>query len=113
MTGFGGTLFSEAKDRELGPARVRAWNDWVYEERHRPYPERIIPLGITFLADAELELAPVIGADRIVWASDYPHLDATFPGVVRELEEHLASLPPDVQEQVRGANAARLYGLTA
>ncbi len=56
-------------------------------------------------------LAPLIGEDRIVWASDYPHLDATFPGVVRELEEHLAKLSPSAQDKVRGANAARLYGL--
>jgi predicted TIM-barrel fold metal-dependent hydrolase len=56
-------------------------------------------------------LTPVIGEDRIVWASDYPHLDATFPGVVRELEEHLLKLPPSAQDKVRGANAARLYGL--
>ena len=27
VTGFGGTLFSEAKDRELGLACMRAWND--------------------------------------------------------------------------------------
>jgi predicted TIM-barrel fold metal-dependent hydrolase len=58
-------------------------------------------------------LAPLIGHDRIVWASDYPHLDATFPGVVRELEEGLALLSPAVQQQIRGDNAARLYGLAA
>ena len=58
-------------------------------------------------------LAPLIGEDRIVWASDYPHLDATFPGVVRELEEQLAKLPPGARELVRGANAARLYGLAS
>jgi uncharacterized protein len=56
-------------------------------------------------------LAPLIGEDRIVWASDYPHLDATFPGVVRELEEHLVKLPASAQDKVRGGNAARLYGL--
>jgi predicted TIM-barrel fold metal-dependent hydrolase len=56
-------------------------------------------------------LAPVIGEDRIVWASDYPHLDATFPGVVDELEEHLVKLPPSARDKVRGANAATLYGL--
>lgn len=56
-------------------------------------------------------LMPVIGEDRIVWASDYPHLDATFPGVVRELEEHLVKLPASAQNKVRGANAAKLYGL--
>ncbi|HLY37478.1 MAG TPA: amidohydrolase family protein, partial [Candidatus Binatia bacterium] len=29
----------------------------------------------------------LVGADRIIWASDYPHPDAKFPGVVKELEE--------------------------
>lgn len=56
-------------------------------------------------------LTPVIGEERILWASDYPHLDATFPGVVRELEEHLTKLTDSAQDKVRGANAARLYGL--
>ncbi len=59
VTGFGGTLFSEARDPELGLACVRAWNDWVYEEWHQPYPDRIIPLGITFLADPEQGAAEI------------------------------------------------------
>ena len=53
VTGFGGILFSEAKDPELGLACVRAWNDWLFEAWHSPYPDRIVPLGITFLADPE------------------------------------------------------------
>lgn len=57
-------------------------------------------------------LAPLIGVERIVWASDYPHLDATFPGVVRELEEGLAPLPAATRDLIRGANAAGLYGLS-
>ncbi len=56
-------------------------------------------------------MTPIIGEDRIVWASDYPHLDATFPGVVDELDEHLQKLPSTAQDKVRGANAAALYGL--
>lgn len=59
VTGFGGTLFSEAKDQELGLACVQAWNDWVYEEWHLAYPERIIPLGITFLSDPEKGAAEI------------------------------------------------------
>ncbi len=53
VTGFGGTLFSELEDTEFGLACVRAWNDWLFEEWYGPYPERIVPLGITYLADAE------------------------------------------------------------
>jgi predicted TIM-barrel fold metal-dependent hydrolase len=53
VTGFGGTLFSELKDQEFGLACVRAWNDWLFEEWYTKYPDRIIPLGITYLTDAE------------------------------------------------------------
>ncbi len=53
VTGFGGTLFSEARDPELGLACMRAWNDWLYEEWYSAYPDRIVPLGVTFLADPE------------------------------------------------------------
>jgi predicted TIM-barrel fold metal-dependent hydrolase len=38
---------------------VRAYNDWLYEGWYGPYPQRIIPLGITWLQDAKL------GADEI------------------------------------------------
>jgi predicted TIM-barrel fold metal-dependent hydrolase len=53
VTGFGGTLFSETKDQALGLACVRAWNDWLFEEWYGSYPDRIVPLGITYLSDPE------------------------------------------------------------
>jgi predicted TIM-barrel fold metal-dependent hydrolase len=52
-----------------------------------------------------------VGADRIVWASDYPHPDAKIPGIVRELEEATRTLDPAQQRLIFGENAARLYGL--
>lgn len=51
ITGFCGRVFSAAKDPQLGLAVTRAWNDWLFDEWYSPYPERIIPLGITWLAD--------------------------------------------------------------
>ena len=36
--------------------------------------------------------SPLVGADRIIWASDYPHPDAKFPGVTEELAEALEGL---------------------
>jgi uncharacterized protein len=56
-------------------------------------------------------LAPLIGERRIVWGSDYPHHDATFPGAVDTLRHTMALLDPDVQARILGANAAELYGL--
>lgn len=59
ITGFCGRVFSQADDPELGLAVTRAWNDWLYEGWYSPYPERIIPLGITWLTDAELGAAEI------------------------------------------------------
>ena len=52
-----------------------------------------------------------VGADRIVWASDYPHPDAKIPGVVRELEEATETLRPEQRRMIFGDNAARLYSI--
>ena len=57
---------------------------------------------------AESEL---VGADRIIWASDYPHPDAKIPGVVDDLREAMEGLPQSAQERIFGLNAVDLYGL--
>jgi predicted TIM-barrel fold metal-dependent hydrolase len=56
--------------------------------------------------------SPYVGADRIIWASDYPHPDAKFPGVVDELLEAAEKLDPDEQKKIVGENAALLYGIS-
>ena len=56
-------------------------------------------------------LAPFVGAGRIVWGSDYPHHDATFPGAVDTLRATIAPLPPATQAKVLGLNAQGIYRL--
>ena len=53
-----------------------------------------------------------IGADYFIWASDYPHVDASF-GTVEEMRKRVAPLPLEDQRKVLGANALRFYGLEA
>jgi predicted TIM-barrel fold metal-dependent hydrolase len=57
--------------------------------------------------------SPLVGADRIIWASDYPHPDAKIPGVVDELREATATLSDAERARILGLNAAELYGLPA
>jgi len=83
VTGFGGTLFSEAKDPELGLACVRAWNDWLFEEWYSPHPDRIVPLGITYLTDAQQ------GAEEI-----RRNAKRGFTAVTLPEQPHNAGLPP-------------------
>ena len=52
-----------------------------------------------------------LGADAMLWSSDYPHNDSTWPnskGVIAKLEAQLA--PADLRK-VLNQNVARLYGL--
>jgi predicted TIM-barrel fold metal-dependent hydrolase len=58
-------------------------------------------------------LAPRIGADRMLWSSDFPHSDAKYPGVVAELRAHAADLAPETRAKLFGANAVRMYGIPA
>jgi predicted TIM-barrel fold metal-dependent hydrolase len=53
-----------------------------------------------------------LGEDYMIWASDYPHLDASF-GVVDDIREKLAGLTESAQRKVLGQNALRFYGLSA
>jgi len=55
--------------------------------------------------------SPLVGADRIIWASDYPHPDAKFPGVTEELGEALDGLSFEQQRMITSESAVALYGI--
>ena len=59
ISGFCGRVFFDATDRDLGLACTRAWNDWLYDEWYSAYPTRIIPMGITYLADPAVAVTEV------------------------------------------------------
>jgi predicted TIM-barrel fold metal-dependent hydrolase len=56
-------------------------------------------------------MADLAGEDNLIWASDFPHSDAKYPGVVDELLEHVEDLPAERQRKIVGGNAARIYGI--
>ncbi len=56
------------------------------------------------------EMARVVGAKRLLWATDYPHIDA-YKNPVKELREHIANMSPADQEWILGKSAIELYRL--
>jgi predicted TIM-barrel fold metal-dependent hydrolase len=56
--------------------------------------------------------SPLCGADRIIWASDYPHPDAKFPGVTDELTEALEDLTFEQKRAITSESALALYGIS-
>jgi len=52
----------------------------------------------------------VIGSDRIVFASDYPHGDCDFPHSVAKFRKR-TDISDEIKEKILWDNAARLYGI--
>ena len=50
-----------------------------------------------------------LGADRIIWGSDFPHPDAFYPGFVTMLNDNIGELSDREQEQIRAQNAKDFY----
>jgi predicted TIM-barrel fold metal-dependent hydrolase len=52
-----------------------------------------------------------IGIDNIMWSSDYPHSETTWPNSKSLTDEWLTPFGPEDKAKILWKNAARLYGL--
>ncbi len=52
-----------------------------------------------------------LGVDNLMWATDYPHPDSTWPNSQKVLETHFSGVPVEEARLMIGGNAARVYGL--
>ena len=53
----------------------------------------------------------VIGADRVMWASDYPHGDSTWSHSRETIERNFAGVATEHVRAITRDNVARLYGI--
>ena len=53
----------------------------------------------------------VIGADRIMWESDFPHPTSIWPNSSRYIEGSLGDVSPEDREMILAGNAKRVYRL--
>jgi predicted TIM-barrel fold metal-dependent hydrolase len=53
----------------------------------------------------------LIGVDKMMWGSDYPHFDSTFPKSRQAIARNFAGVPEDEQELILGGNMVRVYNL--
>jgi len=100
---------------------ILASMDYTYRERHgeaiyrfkggmRPSDFFHRNVVLSFQEDAVgIRLRDVIGVDNMMWGSDYPHSESTFPRSRKILEDILAGVPDDEGVKIAGANTARVY----
>ena len=66
----------------------------------------------TYQADlVGLHLVNFFGDGHMMWASDYPHPDSTWPFSRETVERETAHLSPEMKQKITHDNAAALYGL--
>jgi predicted TIM-barrel fold metal-dependent hydrolase len=63
------------------------------------------PIGVKLLDE--------LGADRVMWGSDFPHPDGVWPDSQEFIQRELGHLPAATRHKVVCDNAARLYGFVA
>jgi len=97
------------------------WMDHVFE-RHRYHTKSELGeppsfyfhrqvLG-TFIEDVVgVRNRDIIGVENIMWSSDYPHVNSSWPESRMYIEKHFGDVPPEERRKMVGGNAARLYGL--
>jgi predicted TIM-barrel fold metal-dependent hydrolase len=95
--------------------------DYTYRERHEEaiyrFKDGMRPsdffhrnVVLSFQEDAlGIRLRDVIGVDNMMWGSDYPHSESTFPRSREILAEILAGVPADEQAKIVGGTTARVY----
>jgi predicted TIM-barrel fold metal-dependent hydrolase len=74
------------------------------------YWARQCHVGASFIRRPEVELRHDVGVDRIMWGSDFPHLEGCWPYSRQHLRHAFAGVPEDEVRAMVGANAARVYG---
>jgi predicted TIM-barrel fold metal-dependent hydrolase len=68
-------------------------------------------LSGSFLARYEVEARYSVGVGNLMWGSDYPHVEGTWPRTLLAMRNTLAGLPVDEIRQILGETAVDVYNL--
>lgn len=93
------------------------WNLKVLRDqltmRPSEYWRRNCAITATFVSRAEIEMRDEIGVDNLLWGSDYPHPEGTWPYTGLCLQHAFNGIPTRETERMLGGNALDLYDFDA
>jgi predicted TIM-barrel fold metal-dependent hydrolase len=84
--------------------------DAVLKLRPSEYFRRNVFIGASFPSPADAARFHEIGIDNIMWGSDYPHNEATFPYSRESLRMAFSDWSEADLRKIFSENAARVYG---
>ena len=77
--------------------------------RPSEYFQRQCYIGASFMPAHEGRERYRIGLDKLMWGSDYPHLEGTWPNTLDALRETFSDYPESEIRAILGSNAASVY----
>jgi predicted TIM-barrel fold metal-dependent hydrolase len=80
------------------------------ERRPSEYFHENVWLGASFPSPEEAATFSEIGIDRILWGSDYPHDEGTYPHTRESLRRAFAGWPEAELRRILAGNIASVYG---
>ncbi len=97
------------------PRRAIATSNWLTASMQRRPSEYLFEnVSFTFQDDwTAFKVVDQMNHRKLLWASDHPHSDATWPDSQALLAEHTAGMAPEVRDDIVWRNCARLYGMEA
>ena len=109
----------------LGECGV-GWLPYVLQRIDDEYEDRLFHLnlsmkpsefwrrqGYTTFQNERLspEMVRAVGDDNILWGSDYPHPESTWPDSQKHIQRNLGHLTEGTRRKITYENAGKLYGL--
>jgi len=73
------------------------------------YFKRQCYVGASFLRPSDSEMRYQIGVDKLMWGSDYPHMEGTWPHTEQSLKDSLGHVPEEEVAKIIGLTAAQVY----
>ncbi len=104
-----GTLASIRKNGAVGELRFKP--EHILPKSATEYFRQNVWLGISFPKIADVAAArKTLGLDKVMWGSDFPHDEGTYPFTTLSLRQIFHDWPEEDLRTVLAENAAAMYG---
>jgi predicted TIM-barrel fold metal-dependent hydrolase len=88
---------------------IRYGDDHVLPRDATEYFHQNVWMGVSQPGPDDVKARDMIGADRFMWGSDYPHDEGTWPYTREHLRARFSSVPETEMRDILAGNVAKLY----
>jgi predicted TIM-barrel fold metal-dependent hydrolase len=89
---------------------LRFTEDQILQHTATEYFQQSCWVGASQPGPADAAVRTMMGDDRFMWGSDYPHDEGTGPFTTEHLRQVFSATAPDRLREILAGNAAKLYG---